>query len=598
MRISVRFFSVVAALCFIPVTPGWRTAPDPALAPGSITPYDSIRTDLREYIWPMRTSRVMTSSFGEYRSTHFHAGIDIGTGDTVGLPVMASRDGYISHISVSPEGYGKILHVRHADHYTTTYAHLQKFSPRLESLVRAAQRRRGMFPVDLSFTRDTLRVTTGEIIAYAGDTGTGSAHLHFEIRDEHNNCINPLLAEPFIVDDTLPPLFRTLAFVPVDESGVINDSTAPVTAAARQVTPGNFVIDAVPVLAGTIGLAVDVRDRSDFSNYFHGFHVLSLAVDSVTVMGVRYDRVPLREGNQIRLVYLQNREMKKRGRFHKLYIDTRHRLPIFPGFDSGSGLLRTSLLQPGKHAFTVTCIDYNGNTAKLSGVFRSGGAGSAVTGKAGGAQERAVRPSPYRIEPGGSGELVLERGKLRVLYKRGAVFHPIDLNATPIQEKGVTGFSFEPAGMPLDGGLTFILPKPSQMRNAGVFTRDGSEWEFHSRARADSSGRVTVRLRRFLQDISFQEDSQPPEMYRLRIEGSGRKPRISFRFRDNLSGVEYDDVKVYIDKTMIIPEIDGEHRRAIAQPETALKKGSHQLTVHLADRMGNSAHFERSFHVR
>ncbi len=598
LRTLARLLFIVTATFLFPVTLGWRAAPDPALPPAGSAPYDSIRTDLSDYIWPMRTSRVMTSSFGEFRSTHFHAGIDIGTGDTLGLPVLASRDGYVSHISVSAEGYGKILYIRHADRYTTTYAHLQRFAPRIEALVRAVQRRRGMFPVDLSFSRDTLRVAAGEIVAYAGDTGTGSAHLHFEIRDENNNCVNPLLADPFIVDDTLPPLFRAIAFVPIDDSGLIDGSIAPLAAKARQVSPGSFVIDGVPVLEGTIGFAVDVRDRSDFSNYFHGFHTLSLAVDSVTVMGVRYDRVPLRDGNQIRLVYLQDRELKKRGRFHKLYIDTHHRLPIFPGFDSGSGLLRTSLLQPGTHSFTVTCIDYNGNMARLSGAFRSRGAAPAMTGQAAGSDAIAVRPSPYRIEPRGSGELVLERGKLLVRYRRGAVFHPVDLNVIPIREKGVTGYVIEPAGVPLDGGLTFIFTKPAQMHNAGVFTRNGSDWEFHSRARADSSGRVTVRLRRFLQDISLQTDARPPELYRLRIDEYGRKPRISFRFRDNLSGVEYEDVKVYIDKTMIIPEIDGEHRRAIAQPETALKKGSHQLTVHLADRMGNSAHFERSFRVR
>jgi len=560
--------------------------------------YDSIRTDLTAYIWPMRTSRVMTSSFGEFRSTHFHAGIDIGTGDTVGLPVLASRDGYVSHISVSPEGYGKSLQVRHADHYTTLYAHLQKFTPRLEAIVRAEQRRLGMYPVEISFTSDSLRVRTGEVIAHAGESGTGSAHLHFEIRDEHNNCINPLLADPFEVDDTLPPLVRLLAFVPVADSGRIDSAFVPVTARVRQVAPGQFVTDAVPVLAGDIGLAIDVRDRSDFSNYFHGVHTMTLVVDSVTTMAVRYDRVPLREGNQIRLVYLQNRALKKRGRFHKLYIDTFHRLPIFPGFDYGSGILRTANLASGMHRFTVTCVDYNGNAATLSGMFMSRGGTGTAHGDLAGTFGGNLRASASRIEPGRAGDLILERGKLRVIYRQGAVFHPIDLDVTPLREEGLSGYSIEPAGVPLDGGVTFLLKKPSAMQHAGVYTRDESSWEFHSHAKADANGWVTVRLRRFLQDIAIREDSRPPEVYRLRIQEGNRRPQISFRFRDNLSGVEYEEVKVYIDKRMVIPEIDGERRRAVAQPETALTRGPHQLTIHLADRMGNSAHFERSFRVR
>jgi hypothetical protein len=82
------------------------------------------------------------------------------------------------------------------------------------------------------------------------------------------------------------------------------------------------------------------------------------------------------------------------------------------------------------------------------------------------------------------------------------------------------------------------------------------------------------------------------------VGGASPKPSISFRFRDNLSGVEYKEVKVYIDGIVVIPEIDGEHRRATAQPPSPLAKGSHRLTIHVSDRMGNRAEVERSIHVR
>ncbi|MGB5875120.1 MAG: hypothetical protein WBH56_15480, partial [Bacteroidota bacterium] len=69
-------------------------------------PYDSIRTDLSDYLWPTDASNTITSTFGEFRRTHFHAGIDIRTHDRTGFPVFASRDGYVSRIWASPNGYG------------------------------------------------------------------------------------------------------------------------------------------------------------------------------------------------------------------------------------------------------------------------------------------------------------------------------------------------------------------------------------------------------------------------------------------------------------------------------------------------------------
>jgi hypothetical protein len=561
-------------------------------------PFDTIRTDLTAYRWPMKTSRQITSSLGEYRSTHFHGGIDISTGDTIGLPVLASRDGYISRVTVSPSGYGKILHIRHADHYTTSYAHLSGFPRWLDSLVRAEQFRNECYPVDMIFPANALSVTAGQIVAYAGDTGLGSAHLHFEIRDEFNNSINPLLAEPFTIDDTLPPQFKTLAFVPLDSCGTVNGSRNIKFTRPRQISAAEYVIDDAPVLYGTAGLAVDVRDRSDRSKYYHGFYRLSFEVDGKELLGVLYDRVPLREGHQIRLVYLQDPRARERGRFHKAYIDTDHRLPIFPGYSRGSGTLNTFTLTPGRHTFTLTCTDYKGNVAVLRGAFQSEGGPTALQGGADFAEIASSASPGDRIDPAHAGELIVDRGKVRVRYLRNAVFYPIDLTLAPLEHDSAEGYAVRPEGVPLDGGLTFIMKLPERMSQAGIYKRDGSTWEFRARATPDSNGFVSIRQRRFLGDFSIREDSRPPEIYRLRIEKSGSRPGISFRFRDNLAGVEYKELKVYIDGRMIIPEIDGEHRRATARPESSLTRGSHLLTISIADNMGNTSVTNHPFRVR
>ena len=97
-------------------------------APSAGSNFDTIKTDLSDYIWPTDASHRITSSFAEYRSTHFHGGIDISTNGRKGYPVYAVRDGFVYRIRISPTGYGKMLYVKHKDGYVSTYAHLQTFN--------------------------------------------------------------------------------------------------------------------------------------------------------------------------------------------------------------------------------------------------------------------------------------------------------------------------------------------------------------------------------------------------------------------------------------------------------------------------------------
>ena len=73
---------------------------------------------------PMDIPLVLSGSFGELRSNHFHAGIDIKTQQVEGLSILASADGYISKIKISHWGYGKVLYITHPNGYTSVYGHL------------------------------------------------------------------------------------------------------------------------------------------------------------------------------------------------------------------------------------------------------------------------------------------------------------------------------------------------------------------------------------------------------------------------------------------------------------------------------------------
>ena len=185
---------------------------------------DSIKTDLSDYIWPTDAGRIVSSVFAEYRSTHFHGGIDISTGDDTGYKVFASRSGYVSRIVVSPSGYGKMLWLRHPDGYYTTYAHLRNFNTAIDSFVRKEQLRLQRYPVAIDCSPSDFPVRKGDVIAFTGETGTGSPHLHFEIRDENKDFINPLLCKQFTFADDSIPRIRRIALTPLGENSLIEGS--------------------------------------------------------------------------------------------------------------------------------------------------------------------------------------------------------------------------------------------------------------------------------------------------------------------------------------------------------------------------------------
>src|SRR5438105_1830788 len=77
-----------------------RTEEIPSTLPPSRTEFDTLKTDLKDYIWPTDASMKITSSFAEYRSTHFHGGIDISTNGHTGYKVFAVREGYVYRIRI------------------------------------------------------------------------------------------------------------------------------------------------------------------------------------------------------------------------------------------------------------------------------------------------------------------------------------------------------------------------------------------------------------------------------------------------------------------------------------------------------------------
>ena len=139
---------------------------------------------ISEFNSPVNREFKLSGTFGELRTNHFHAGLDIKSSNGIaGDPVYASYDGYISRIKVEEFGYGNVLYVDHPNGFTTVYAHLDRFAPEIEQFVKDAQYKTESFEVDLEPAKGKFPVTQKQQLGIMGNTGSSyGAHLHFVIR--------------------------------------------------------------------------------------------------------------------------------------------------------------------------------------------------------------------------------------------------------------------------------------------------------------------------------------------------------------------------------------------------------------------------------
>ena len=69
----------------------------------------------------------LAANFGELRPNHWHMGLDIRTDQKENLPVYAAADGYIAHVGIRPQSFGRFIIINHPNGLSTLYAHLNDF---------------------------------------------------------------------------------------------------------------------------------------------------------------------------------------------------------------------------------------------------------------------------------------------------------------------------------------------------------------------------------------------------------------------------------------------------------------------------------------
>ena len=234
------------------------------------------------FVPPVDFPMLLSGTFAELRSNHFHSGIDIKTGGAEGKNINAAADGYISRIKVSPYGFGKAIYIQHKNGYSTVYGHLRNFMPEIEKWVKSEQYRLQSFDVDLFPEKDLFKVQQGKQIAWSGNSGSSQGpHLHFEIRDSRTEEPIDPIQFGFDIKDFTRPTLNGFRIYPANNTSTVNGSNKPFQAELTGWGP-NYrfkALDTVRV-SGDVYFGMEAYDLLNDASNKNGINLVQVFVDS------------------------------------------------------------------------------------------------------------------------------------------------------------------------------------------------------------------------------------------------------------------------------------------------------------------------------
>ncbi len=323
----------------------------------------------QNYLWPTDASKLLTSSFCEFRPRHYHAAIDIKTWNRTGYRIYAIEDGYIMRARISAFGYGKAVYLKLKDGNIVIYAHLNRFWPELENYLDNIRRKNKTYQLDLQFPGTQFPVKQGQVLGYTGKTGIGYPHLHFEIRNSRNMPINPLQFYPGQVKDNIPPGLYDVALFPMDYQSLINQHCDTLF---HSLTGHTFTLPDTPVVSGRIGVAVKSYDQAEGAGNQYSFYQAHMWIDDSLVYSVKYDRFSYARSDKVELDKNFSLWRKGDGIFHNFFLHPENHLPHYEDTPANGGILNSDLLREGIHHLKIELDDYSGNQALFEMNFRSG----------------------------------------------------------------------------------------------------------------------------------------------------------------------------------------------------------------------------------
>lgn len=469
-------------------------------------------TDKTSFTPPFDFPITFSGNFGEIRANHFHGGLDFKTGGTIGKPVRALADGYISRIRVT-HGSGYVLDVAYDNGYSTINRHLSAFVGDVARRVEDLQYEKESWEVEITPAPDEYPVKAGQIIALSGNTGYSfGPHLHLDmIETATNEYIDPL---PFFMDkvkDKTAPRAEGIMLFPQPGKGVVEGKQT------RRAFPAH---PTKPITAwGLIGAGIRAYDYMDGVQNKYGVKTVILEVDGEEVFRSTVDR----------FAYEENRYINSwtHGQYMKSFIEPGNRLRMLQASNGNRGLVEINEERP--YRFVYTLSDALGNTSKVRFTVQG--------------QKTTISPVEHREKYALKWDKVnyLQEPGLELVIPKGMLYDDVLLNYSVRADSGDIAFTYQlnDTRIPMHGACDLrigLRRRPvedmAKYYVAGVTAR-GGKYRIGGKY---EDGVMKVRIRD-LGTYTVAVDTVPPVITPLNQAQWGRTGKIIFKAKDKETGI-------------------------------------------------------------
>ena len=511
----------------------------------------------------------LSGTFGEFRSSHFHYGLDITTNKKSGYEVYSIESGSIIRIRVSTSGYGKAIYVDHLNGLTSVYAHLKEFSPKIQEYIKGQQYLRKSYNIQKFFNVGDLVIDKGELIGYSGNTGGSSGpHLHFEIRDtKSQNPLNPLSFE-YKYEDNRRPIIRSLyVFDETDSFKKDNPKQYPIEKINDSIYKSKKVI-----YNNDIGIGVEVYDRQSGNNYNrNGIYEIRMYLDSILNFSYKMDNINISE-SIFRKVFYDYSLLKTRGvRVQKIYYPPNSKLS-FLNHNTKTGIFDSN--DSIKKDVQIEVIDWNNNKSYLK--FQIEGSPSNI-------KENPI--SGIEIVP--DQEYKIKRNNVEVDFRRNSFFNKVALNIESNNDTLKVGKDIHPLRKSYNIKINKKIEDSIVRRQSyiGLINKNG-KISYLNTSKNKNSFSVNSSI---LGSYILSRDSIRPEVKPLNFslnKDVSKQKTIRLRIYDNISGIK--SYEVLINNKWALFEYEPKSNLIFHTiKDGIIKNGENSIDIKVKDGVGN-----------
>ncbi|MBT3588795.1 MAG: M23 family metallopeptidase [Flavobacteriaceae bacterium] len=311
---------------------------------------------------PIEIPLILSGSFGELRTDHFHSGLDLKTQQQEGIPIYAPADGFVNRIKVSHYGYGKALYIKHPNGYSTVYAHLKKYGDSIQGYLKNAQYKKEAYEIELFPEVDQLKVKKGDLIAYTGNSGSSEApHLHFEIRDANSRPINPLLFG-IEIPDTKKPIVSSVFAYPLSKDAQINQSENRVKIRLIRQKDGSYKAENI-IAFGKIGFGISTYDQQNGASNKNGVYKIDTYCNGKEKFKIAFEKFSFAETRYINRFIDYEYFKNNKSRIQKLFRQANNPLSIIQS-ENENGFI--DVQEHLNYTYRIEVTDFKNNKVTIS----------------------------------------------------------------------------------------------------------------------------------------------------------------------------------------------------------------------------------------